>query len=825
MALPLSGSVKEDVELVKIETIDFSLVIKGKPYHERYEGLQQYRNLDFHNIMRFIVNGEGIEEIKVFDLGQQGLIELHQHRPIFFENGIYQVMVQPKREKELTFYHENPKLRKAIDRVQLGSSYVLLGNLSFQNEVGYSSFEIREGKHTLLEVTLEIFPTKLSYKDDYNKLLDEVNNEIYNLAFHFLKKTYLNAKTRLEGNPSPAEFFRLITFYFNSFLKAIEQIEKQPQHKLEKTYEIVRGDRLKSIDSAGRNYLRKNSHLFQKVKNGVKIGDKNFLPIKGLTHKKEITNDTHENRFVKWMIYKLSLKINDLLEKYANKGRWSDIDQDDELHTMINEMKTRLDKKLKTPFWKGLRLPDRPISSLVLQLAPGYRDAYQIFLTVSKGLTLQNSIHKMSVKDVATLYEYWTFLKLGQLLGKKYLLVSQDIIKVNRDGLFVNLEANKQATRIYKHPITNEKIILTYQKYEGNLPTISQKPDTMLSIEKRGENYSFNYVFDAKYRIDFAAGGTYYGNKYKSPGPLEEDINTMHRYRDSIVAEHQGPYERTAFGAYVLFPWNEENLYEKHHFYESIGKVNIGALPFLPNATSLVERFIENLIDKSPEEIQKEGILPRGSLQKWKESIEEKVLIGVVSTAQQHESTIKGLGYRIPLSLLRSGWQEAKYVALYMTKEVGKENGVVCYGRISNIEIGQDYVKFSVSSWTPLKKVIKPVGYGIATYIVTTLQELKNAKELPELFMKTDEEKIVWKMLRRVSDQIKVDLDNENIDKAHHIRNFKIRGITISFNMSKDSITIYSKHNNVTFVHKEMTRNPSIIYKVIIRELAKESGD
>lgn len=820
MALPLSGLAKEDVELVKIETIDFSLVIKGKPYHERYEGLRQYKSMDFHDVMHFIVNGD-TEEIKVFDVEQKMLVDLSEHRPIFFENGIYQVMVQPKNERELTFYHENSKLRKAIDRVQLGKAYVLLGNLSFQNEIGFTSFQIREGKNILLDVTLEIFPTKLSYKEDYKKLLEEVNDEIYNLAFHFLKKTFQNAMTKLEGNPSPAEFFRLITFYFQAFLKAIDQIERQPYHKLEKTHELVRGDRLKRIDATGRNYLLKNPQLFHEVKKGLHIGNQNFMPIKGLTVKKEITLHTHENRFIKWMMIKLSVKMNDLLEKIESKSNWANSDQDDEVHTMVDEMRKQIDQKLRSPFWKRLSIPDRPVSSLVMQLASGYRDAYQIFLTVTKGLTLQSSIHKMSVKDVATLYEYWTYLKLGQLLSKKYVLLSQDIIKVNRDGLFVNLEANKPSNRVYKHPLTNEKVILTYQKYEGKLPTISQKPDTMLSIEKRGETYSFNYVFDAKYRIDFAVGGTYYGNHYGSPGPLEEDINTMHRYRDSIVAEHQGPYERTAFGAYVLFPWNEEALYEEHHFYKSIGKVNIGGLPFLPNATSLVERFIENLIDKSPEELQKEGILPRGSLEKWRESIEEKVLVGIISTNAQYETALKNSCYQLPVSLLRNGWQEAKNVALYVTKEVEMENGVVCYGRISSIEIDKEFAKFNVRKWSPLPQVIRPVGYGIATYVISTMQELNQAKELPELFIKTDEQKMVWKMVRRVSNQIKIDLDNKYIDNAHQIRKYQIRGISISFDTGNQLLTIHSKDKELNFELNDMRRNPIVVYKALIKELEK----
>ena len=78
----------------------------------------------------------------------------------------------------------------------------------------------------------------------------------------------------------------------------------------------------------------------------------------------------------------------------------------------------QLDSKQKGAFWRGIGRLDRSVTSLVLQMAPGYRDADQIFLTVSKGLTLKRKFYQMSVKDVATLYEYWTFLKLGQILKK-----------------------------------------------------------------------------------------------------------------------------------------------------------------------------------------------------------------------------------------------------------------------------------------------------------------------------------------------------------------------------------------------------------------------
>ena len=657
-----SGS-RDDVELVKIETDEFSLVIKGKPYHHRYEGLKQYRVMDYHDVMEFSVHGKTVQSIEVYDIEQQRLASSQQVRPIFFENGSYQVIVIPKNNHPLEFYHEHPLLRQSITQVDLAGIQILMGNLQFQNEVGYSSFEIRSLGQPLVEVTLEIFPSKLDYQKDYRRLLSEVNDEIYNLAFHFIKKTYLGASIKLDGKPSRAEFYRLISKHFHQFIQAINRIERQPHHRLEQTYIKARGDQLTKVDSHSRKYLQKRSQLFVEVENGIEIHGKTMMPRVGLKPKKELQYDTTENRYVKWMMQRLIHKIDDLMLSIVNeKKRWKE-KPDSELMKRLSDMKQQLEKKRKTEFWGKIGPLNRSVMSLVLQMAPGYRDAFQIFLTVSKGLMLQGKLYQMSVKDVATLYEYWTFLKLGQILNKKYTLLSQDIVKVNREGLFVNLEANRTAKRIFQHPVTKEKIELTYQKYEKNLPTIPQKPDTMLTIEKKGKDYSYNYVFDAKYRIDYAQQDSYYKNRYKTPGPLEDDINTMHRYRDSLVVMNDGPYERTAFGAYVLFPWSDEAVYQEHHFYQSIDKVNIGGLPFLPNATNLVEQFVERLIDKSPEEIQQEGILPRGTKEEWESSLEEKVLVGLVASEADYLDFRQNGYYQILEKQLKKGWQEAKYVA------------------------------------------------------------------------------------------------------------------------------------------------------------------
>lgn len=67
-----------------------------------------------------------------------------------------------------------------------------------------------------------------------------------------------------------------------------------------------------------------------------------------------------------------------------------------------------------------IRKLDRSVISLVMQTAPGYRNAFHIFLTVAKGLMLYGKIHQKFIKYVATLYEFWIFLKLDQILGREY---------------------------------------------------------------------------------------------------------------------------------------------------------------------------------------------------------------------------------------------------------------------------------------------------------------------------------------------------------------------------------------------------------------------
>lgn len=64
----------------------------------------------------------------------------------------------------------------------------------------------------------------------------------------------------------------------------------------------------------------------------------------------------------------------------------------------------------------------------------------------------------------------------------------------------------------------------------------NHKPDNILFMHKNDSPKSFEFIFDAKYKIDYRKE---YIEAYNKPGLKEEDINTMHRYRDVIISVYQ----------------------------------------------------------------------------------------------------------------------------------------------------------------------------------------------------------------------------------------------------------------------------------------------
>ena len=116
----------------------------------------------------------------------------------------------------LTFHHENTSVRQAIK--PLGQS-ILSGILNFQNEVGLSDLGLRLNGQVVFQLQLEIFPSKMDYKEDYQMILNDVNRQIYNLSFDFLRKTYHLTGLKETKHQSLTEFLQFSSMCLNSLFK------------------------------------------------------------------------------------------------------------------------------------------------------------------------------------------------------------------------------------------------------------------------------------------------------------------------------------------------------------------------------------------------------------------------------------------------------------------------------------------------------------------------------------------------------------------------------------------------------------------------------
>lgn len=788
-----SGSLK-NIELICIETDAFTLVVKGDMNFDRYHN--RFVPYSMQDSMQFRLDSLGeVSSAEIFDVRMGALVPYtgQELPPIFFENGFYQMIIEPEKGHEVSFYHEYEPFREAVTKTKRMN--FLSGTLHFQNEVGLSSFEIREGDTILLDVLIEVFPTKLDYKTDYKDLLLEVQEELYNLAYHFVQRTYVLGEAKYYKDPSLGEFYRLFTAHIENYQKAIEQIERMPHHQLTKHYNEVRGERLRKQDSSGRAYLRKNARQFVEMSNGkgINIAGKIMMPTKGLLMKKEQTFDTLENRYVKWTMQRIMSRLYTLievLEKAIKSKDKTHVISTDLVHA-LKVVDSWLQMRLHSPFWQSIGQLDRSVHSLVLQMAPGYREVHQIYSILAQSIVLQGELYKMSLKNIWKLYEYWTFLKLGQILSKECHALTQNIIQFNSNGLFINLTDGQRIERTFEHKVTGEKISLVYQYDTGKqVPTIQQKPDSMLSIAKKGKNYEFQYIFDAKYKIDF--------NSRFGPSPQQEDINTMHRYRDAIVVANNGAYERTAFGAYVLFPWKDSQGFKQHPLYKSIEAVNIGGLPFLPNATELVTEVIHNLLNKNGDELLKEGILPIGLLEQ-KRTVQENLALFVKVPSYD----LKKREIEILIVDLPENYSQAKWLVLYIEDESSIE-----HGKIMVQQKMQYSIIFEVDVWTT-NMGIDVEGIFVEGNFMTTKDNLEEAISLHDLFVRSKVELAIWRALRRVSRDIFVELNSSRLSDS---------SIVVAFHFAEHRFLLQDNALIVgedRFDEQEILENPSCIVRAV----------
>lgn len=785
-------------ELVYIQTNSFSLTIKGSASHPSLPGV----SFDEKDAVLRVRSDSPLEEVDL--QGEHDLVSYaekehlyvreYRQTPVFFEQQQYEIVIEPATNHSVKFWHENFNIRRKVTQTGRNKS-LLTGSINFDNNIGFSDLVITVDNKSSLTLTIEVFPTKISYREDYVAIISDITTEVYNLVFDFLKKTYSSFGITTTKVSSMVEFYSIIRKIYDKFISSADMILKNPHHMLISEHEIMPAHKIKETDVQTIKWLQKHpSHIAKEPNNRIKVD-------KALSVKKYVTYNTKENRLAKYMLLQTAKRLQQFKSIYCRTDKDDNNSEDsiedtnkDMDYTVVsnlNSMISGIERRCNTGVFGEIEASITNTGmSLVFGMAPGYRELFRCYLLMQHGLSVSSSLFDLSVKDLARLYEYWCFIKLNSILKKKYQLKRQDIIKSTSNGLSVELKQGMQSRVRYTDPKTNEGIELYYNPKKKDLPTGPQKPDNILAIKKYGSNTEYKYVFDAKYRID---PGT--KDSDTSPGPQVDTINAMHRYRDAFVLETPvTPYERTMFGAYVLFPYHDEEQYKSHKFYQSIKTVNVGGLPFLPSATTLVENLLDELVSDSADSAFERATLPLGIESRlarvdWSR---RDVLVGHVRSRSHLDKFLNDRVYFIEASSIKEDAFPIRYVALYQSKSVfGSNAKLKYYGEVSKTEIvtgfdinldGEDaykvFYRFNIVRWDVLSRPIEPRELA-QQVMYTNLFLLQHCSQIPELYLKTEEEYRLYYELRRrtettdincsgVASQIKVGkylicFDNGNI--------------------------------------------------------------
>lgn len=464
--------------------------------------------------------------------------------------------------------------------------------LNFGNNVGFADIEI-QGSSSCARLRIEVFSRKADYRTDYLAMREEISGMLRNLAMAANARTYGMATPDRSRHPTLVEWFALVRTNFDGFAKLAQGIARNPHSSLVRRVSTVGTDRARRVSrpAISRAMRRPNNGPLH---SGIGVP----LPRRIQETASWATFDTPENRYFKALLLETHRKIRTLARTSESGDEDANRDSESRFFASISgelkDMQRQVEALLRLPFLSqvadvALEKPD----SMVFYKHPLYARFDKLCRLLNGGLSFSGDIVPIGVKETALLYEYWCFLKIINLLERRFDLEEQTVVKFKRMRTVVALKKGKSSAIRFTHKPTGKDLHVVYNRLFNKLPTLPQKPDNVIQFASKDRFY----IFDAKYRIQFDKD---YLKRYSKPGPTEEDINTMHRYRDAISIPH--PMDPSTYkqgvvsGAVVLFPYPDENVFREHRFYKSISQVEIGGLPFLPGSTTLVAEKIENLL-------------------------------------------------------------------------------------------------------------------------------------------------------------------------------------------------------------------------------------
>ncbi len=562
----------------------------------------------------------------LFEISDEDVLQYGEAKHQLLEGCTYEYQFSDK----TMMFKEGSKKNTIVSHSKFGKHK---GSINPNIYVGTHSLEI-EGSEIVLPI--EVRSVKSEYRSDYRFMLESITEKCTDLIMQIDSPITQHFETDFNKNPETLyQRFSFVKSLIGSleFEEAIQKIVSNPTTKWEEEHELKDIRRI-------RRFNQKNIKQLVTKSNRMELSSNHFLnktygltsiPTKIDSARKTESIDTAENRFIKHGLEEFLFFCENCelrFEKYSTAKFESGL------------LATKISTFFNQSFFKQISRPSSlKLNSPVLQRKSGYREFLNAWLKFDLAAKLiwhgGDNVYNAGKKDIATLYEYWIFFTLLDLLKEVFKIEPKSIaelIQYDKGQLSLNL---KQGTAIamkgvYKSPSRNLNIQFAFNRSFGGGKTFPDsgsytttlRPDYTLSIwpeeiteakDAERKELITHIHFDAKYKVK-----NFYEliSKSKDEELTEEenielikeeaeeakkgtfknqDLLKMHAYKDAI---------RRTGGAYVLYP-GEGNNEPFRGFHELIP--GLGAFVIKPNKgdkdkehlKTFIRKVITNFIDRA----------------------------------------------------------------------------------------------------------------------------------------------------------------------------------------------------------------------------------
>ena len=496
------------------------------------------------------------------------------------EQTAYRLFIESRSEAPVRLRHRDAVVLSGLATGEGGR--VQVGPVDFGGQVGRSRFVVAVGGVDEVAFEVDVLPEKVAWAD-VEAMREDVDGALAGLALEYLRATSSPTRPVTGALPRRASWLVLVRRALPELERALETVVRHPHRDLLREPVWQRAEAVRRPDAAVRRAVMQGRGAggVERLRSGSPLRTR--LP----ERRARPTLDTPEHR---WLRAHLASARRRLLVLHRDEAERPDTKRRRRVRADLADAEVRLTRLHRLgPLAAADASAAPPPPTPRLLTAPGYAEAHAACRTLALGLALAEGPVPHATKSLPLLYEIWCYLALVQAAARVLgtTVPPEAFVRAEHRGLRLLLRRGR------RHGVTLEgervRVRIAYNpRFSARHGLLAQRPDFLLTVERAGR--ARRYVLDAKYRRDDTAE---YVRRYGAPGPPEDALGDLHRYRDAIV--EAGP-ARTVEAAAALYPHRPDPQFGESRLWRSLGRIGVGALPLLPGETRWLEAWLREAL-------------------------------------------------------------------------------------------------------------------------------------------------------------------------------------------------------------------------------------